>query len=58
MGPEHIIVTVSLDFRDELSAAQVEDTVSRLTQAIKTDTPAVKRVFIEAESQERHGQRA
>jgi cation diffusion facilitator family transporter len=58
MGPEHIIVTLSLDFRDELSAAQVEDTVSRLTRAIKDRHPTVKRVFIEAESREQHREQA
>lgn len=56
MGPEHIIVTLSLDFQDDLDAGQVEAIVSQLNDAIKDGFPEVRRVFIEAEARESHQQ--
>ena len=50
MGPSYILVTISLDFDDALSAAQVERAVSEIDAAIKARLPLVKKVFIEAES--------
>ena len=58
MGPEHVIVTLSLDFRDDLTADRVEETVSRLNAAIKDRFPEVRRVFIEVESWRSHRQQA
>ena len=48
MGPEYILVNMSLDFADELAADQVETATDRLTRDIKKDWPLVKKVFIEA----------
>ena len=56
MGPEHVIVTLSLDFRDDIPAQQVEAVVGRLNGTIKERFPAVKRVFIEVESWTSHRQ--
>ena len=50
MGPEFILVNLSLDFRDELTADEVERTIGALVAAIKAEQPLVKRVFIKAES--------
>jgi len=50
IGPEFILVNVSVDFDDTCDATDVEDTVSRLDQQIKNTYPKVKRVFIEAEA--------
>jgi cation diffusion facilitator family transporter len=49
-GPNDVLVALSLDFKDSLSAKQVEDTVTRLEQAIKAEHPDVTRIFIEAQS--------
>ncbi len=49
MGPEYILVNVSLDFRDDCSAGHVENAVAALTRVIKEKWPRVKKVFIEAE---------
>ena len=54
MGPEFIVVTVSVDFIDALSARKVEKAVTQLTRSIKAVDPRVKRVFIEAERQQDH----
>jgi len=49
MGPEYLLVNLSLDFADGLGAAEIEGTVRELTAAIKARNPHVKKVFIEAE---------
>jgi len=54
MGPDYIVVTISADFIDGLSASQVEADVTRLTQAIREVDPRIQRVFIEAEHRQDH----
>jgi len=54
LGPSDILVNLSLDFADGLSAEQVEATISGLEQAVKSEHPEVKRIFIEAQSAEAH----
>jgi divalent metal cation (Fe/Co/Zn/Cd) transporter len=54
MGPEFIVVTVSVDFIDAMSARTVEKAVTQLTRSIKAVDTRVKRVFIEAERQQDH----
>ncbi len=50
MGPDFILLNLSVDFRDSLSAGAVERTIAALTRTIKAEFPRVKRVFIEAEA--------
>lgn len=50
MGPNYILVNVSIDFRDDIPAGDLEIMISRLDQHIKHTFTNVKRVFIEAES--------
>ncbi len=52
MGPEFIVVTISADFVDTISAGELETVVTELNRAIKGLDARIKRVFIEAE---RHG---
>lgn len=49
MGPEYILVNLSVNFADHLSADDVEDEISMLTAEIKRDFPRVKRIFVEPE---------
>jgi cation diffusion facilitator family transporter len=49
-GPEDVLVTISVDFADRLSSADVERVVTELETAIKDRFPHVTRVFIEAQS--------
>ena len=49
VGPNYILVTVSVEFNDELTTGAVEDSISQLTKQIINKYPLVKRVFIEAE---------
>lgn len=49
MGPDYILVNVSVDFSNKLSADLLEQSIDRLTGEIKRTFPRVKRIFIEAE---------
>ena len=53
MGPEFILVTISVDLKDNLQVGEVEKAISSLDQKIKDRFPEVKRVFVEAEARER-----
>ena len=50
MGPDFILVNLSVDFVDAASAAEIERTVVRIDRLIKNARPEVKRVFIEGEA--------
>ena len=54
LGPEDVLVNVSVDFGSDLTADQVEEVVTRMEQAIKERYPEVRRVFIEAQSWRAH----
>jgi len=49
MGPEFILVNISVDFQDGVSAEQVERSVAMLDNEIKAKHQLVKRVFVEVE---------
>jgi cation diffusion facilitator family transporter len=50
MGPEFILLNLSVDFVDNLSVGDIEATVARLDQHIKQAYPKIKRIFVEAEA--------
>ncbi len=50
MGPDYILVNLSVDFADHTSAEDIEDSVYMLTVEIKRAFPLVKRVFVEPEA--------
>jgi cation diffusion facilitator family transporter len=49
MGPNFILVTISIDFQDDIDADAVERTIADIDRRIKQVYPQVKRIFIEAE---------
>lgn len=49
MGPHYILLNISVDFRDDVLAGDIEATIERLTREIRDEHPDVKRVFVEAE---------
>jgi cation diffusion facilitator family transporter len=53
MGPDYILVNLSVDFSSDSSADDVERVVSQLDRELKESLPRVKRVFIEAEARRR-----
>ncbi len=54
IGPTDVLLTLSLDFTDTLTAGDVEDTISSIEQRVKQAHPEVTRVFIEAQSWRAH----
>ena len=50
MGPDFILVNISIDFRDEISAGDLENIIAEIDMQIKKNFPSVKRVFVEVES--------
>ncbi len=49
-GPDAVLVTLSLDFEDALSAGEVEAAVSGIERQLKSEHPEISRVFVEAQS--------
>lgn len=52
MGPEYILVNLSVDFVDSATTEQIEDVIDALDKTLKGRVPNVKRVFVEAESRQ------
>ena len=50
MGPDYILVNISVDFRDTCQAPAIEQAVAELEERIKAAFPTVRRLFIEAEA--------
>lgn len=49
-GPNEILVALSLDFRNDLSAGDVEDAVAQLEHRIRAAYPQAGRIYVEARS--------
>ena len=58
LGPEDILLNISIDFHDTISAGAVERTISRLENQIKEEYPEVARIFIEAQNWRAHEESA
>jgi len=56
MGPQDVLLNLSLDFSDNLSSPEVEAIISRLESKIKAEYPQIQRIFIEAQSITEHYQ--
>lgn len=54
LGPEAVLLNISLDFEDALTAGEVEETVTSLEKRIRSVHPEVSRVFIEIQSAAGH----
>ena len=50
MGPDYILVNLSVDFRDTATAEEIEHVIVVVDRTLKQQMPRVKRVFVEAES--------
>jgi len=53
-GPNEILVALSLDFRNDLSARDVEDAVARLEHWIRAAYPQAGRIYVVAQSLSRY----
>lgn len=56
LGPRDVLLNISLDFDDRLTAGRVEAVISELERSIKSAFPEVTRVFIEAQNWLAHEQ--
>ncbi|MCW8836655.1 MAG: cation diffusion facilitator family transporter [Rhodospirillales bacterium] len=54
LGPQDVLLTISLDFDDRLGSVEVEGAVSSMESSIKNAYPEITRVFIEAQSWTAH----
>jgi len=54
MGPQDVLLNISLDFRDNISAGAVEQTITSLEIEIKKKYPEIARIFIEAQNRIAH----
>jgi len=52
MGPDFVLVNLSVDFDDRLDATRIEGCIESITRDLRRDYPEVKRVFVEAEARE------
>jgi cation diffusion facilitator family transporter len=52
MGPEFILLNLSVDFADTVSVGDIEETIARMDRHIKQTYPKIKRVFVEAEARQ------
>ncbi len=53
MGPDFILANISVDFKNELTADEMEREIATIDFAIKQSYPQIKRVFVEAEKRSR-----
>lgn len=58
LGPDDILVNVSLDMADDLSGAEIESAVTRLDRTLRERNREVTRVFIEIQDRRASGQGA
>ena len=49
MGPDFILATLSVDFKDHATADEVETAIAQMDRKLKAQYPQIKRIFIEAE---------
>ncbi len=49
MGPDFLLVNLSVKFEERLDASTLEDAIERIDAGIKARCPEVKRVFVEVE---------
>jgi divalent metal cation (Fe/Co/Zn/Cd) transporter len=54
LGPNDVLVAISLDFEDTLPAGQVEDTIFALEKTIKARFTEITRLFIEVQDRRHH----
>ena len=54
MGPDDVLMALSIDFFDHYKAGTVEQTIYELERSIKKVYPQIRRLYIEVQSEEHH----
>jgi cation diffusion facilitator family transporter len=57
LGPEDILVNLDINFANALSTDQVEEAIDKVEREIQKELPAVKKIFVEAESLKKNPRR-
>ena len=52
MEPDFILANISVDFKNQTTAGEVESVIALISKEIKQQFPQVKRIFIEAEARQ------
>lgn len=55
MGPDYVLVNLSVDFANDTQAEFIEKTIAEMDLELKTKYPTIKRVFVEAEARKKAG---
>lgn len=50
LGPDQVLLNLSIEFRKEVSAAELTATIDRIERAIRREHPTVVRMFVESEA--------
>lgn len=50
IGPNQILVNLSVNFKDGLDTDQIEQAIDKIERNIRQAVPEVSRIFVEAES--------
>ncbi len=50
MGPDFILLNISIDFQDKIPSGDLENIIAEIDTQIKKSFPSIKRIFVEAES--------
>ena len=54
LGPSDVLLTVSLDFRDDVVSQRIETIVSEIESAVRDEFPIVRKVYVEVQSKAGH----
>lgn len=52
-GPDDVLLALDVEFKDELSADDIEETVRRIETNLRAEVPILRRIFIEAKAVQR-----
>ncbi len=53
MGPDFVLVNLSVDFDNDTRAESIESTIADMDMKLKSKFPVIKRVFVEAEARKK-----
>ncbi|PZX11831.1 cation diffusion facilitator family transporter [Palleronia aestuarii] len=54
LGPNDILLTVSLDFEDDVQAGRIEEIVTRLDAEIRDHQKSIRKIYVEVQSKRGH----
>lgn len=55
LGPQDVLLTMSIDFKDDVVSQRIEAVVSEIERRIRERFPIVRKVYVEVQSQSGHG---